>query len=185
MAISLEKGQRIDIGLSKVRVGLGWDANPADTGSEFDLDASAFMLNGKRKIPQEGFFVFYNNPCSPDGAVSSSGDDRTGRSSEGDDETLTVDLTKISREVQEIVFVATIHDAESRKQNFGQVPNSYIRIYDAMTNEEICKYELGEDFSVETGVEFGRLYMKDGRWRFEATGTGYKGGLETFLGKYA
>lgn len=183
MAINLQKGQRIDIGLSRVGVGLGWD--PSDSsGTEFDLDASAFMLNDKRKIPNEGSFVFYNNPSSPNGAVQSSGDDRTGGNSSGDDETLLVDLTKVVPEIQEIVFVATIHEAESRRQNFGQVRNSFIRIYDAVTNEEICKYELGEDFSIETGIEFGRLYRREGKWRFEAIGVGCKGGFMELVGKF-
>lgn len=184
MAINLQKGQRIDIGLSKVSVGLGWDSNASGGGAAFDLDLSAFMVNKNLKVPSEGYFVFYNNPLSPDGAVASSGDDQTGESSAGDDETLIVDLAKVSPEVDSIVFVATIHDAETRKQNFGQVRNSYIRICNALNSEEICKYELSEDFSIETGVEFGRLYKKEGRWRFEASGIGCKDGLESLLNKY-
>jgi tellurium resistance protein TerD len=183
MAINLTKGQRIEIGLSKVGVGLGWDPNEG-TGFDFDLDASAFMLGAKNKLPQDEFFVFYNNPKSPDGAVESSGDDTTGGSSDGDDETLTVDLAKVSSEIQEIVFTVTIHDYEARHQNFGQVRNSFIRIYNAQTNEEIAKYELDEDFSVETAVEFGRLYKRSGEWKFEAMGIGYIGGLQYFVDKY-
>ncbi|MBQ7585036.1 MAG: TerD family protein [Desulfovibrionaceae bacterium] len=183
--LSLIKGQRIEVGLEKVCVGLGWDPNLGD-GYEFDLDASAFMLNANRKLPQDEYFVFYNNMKSPDGAVMSSGDDQTGgRSDEGDDETLTVDLAKVSPDVQEILFTATIHKAEERKQNFGQVHNAYIRIYDAVTNEEIAKYDLDEDFSVETAIEFGRLYRRNGLWKFEAIGIGYKGGLQFFVDKYA
>ena len=163
MAINLTKGQRIEIGLSKVGVGLGWDPNEG-TGYDFDLDASAFMLGENKKLPKEEFFVFYNNPKSPDGAVESSGDDTTGGSSDGDDETLTVDMAKVDPRVQEIVFTVTIHDYETRKQNFGQVRNSFIRIYNAQTNEEIAKYELDEDFSIETAVEFGRLYKRNGEW---------------------
>lgn len=183
MAINLQKGQRLDIGLLKVGVGLGWDPNEG-TGSEFDLDASAFMLGANRKIPSESYFVFYNNPVSPDNAVESSGDDTTGGSSDGDDETLTIDLSKVDTQIQEMVFTVTIHDYETRKQNFGQVRNSFIRIYNAQTGEEIAKYELEEDFSVETAVEFGRLYRKDGVWKFEAMGIGYRGGLQTFVDKY-
>ena len=156
MAINLTKGQRIEIGLSKVGIGLGWDPNEG-TGFDFDLDASAFMLGENKKIPKDEFFVFYNNPLSPDQAVESSGDDTTGGSSDGDDETLTVDLSKVDPKIQEIIFTVTIHDFEARRQNFGQVRNSFIRIYNAQTNEEIDKYELDEDFSVETAVEFGRL----------------------------
>jgi tellurium resistance protein TerD len=183
MAINLVKGQRIEIGLSKVGVGLGWDPNEG-TGFDFDLDASAFMLGENKKLPADEFFVFYNNPRSPDGAVESSGDDTTGGNSDGDDETLTVDLTKVDAKIQEIVFTVTIHDYEVRKQNFGQVRNSFIRIYNAQTSEEIAKYELDEDFSVETAVEFGRLYKKGREWKFEAMGIGYKGGLHYFVDKY-
>ncbi len=185
MAINLQKGQRIEIGLQKVGVGLGWDPNES-TGYDFDLDASAFMLGENKKLPADEFFVFYNNQKSPDGAVESSGDDLTGGSSDGgDDETLTVDLSKVDPRVTEILFTATIHDAENRRQNFGQVRNSYIRIYNAITNEEIAKYDLDEDFSIETAVEFGRLYRRNGEWKFEAIGNGYKGGLEHFVNKYA
>lgn len=185
MAINLQKGQRIEIGLKKVGVGLGWDPNES-TGYDFDLDASAFMLGENKKLPADEFFVFYNNQKSPDGAVESSGDDLTGGNSDGgDDETLTVDLSKVDPRVNEILFTATIHDAENRRQNFGQVRNSYIRIYNALTDEEIAKYDLDEDFSVETAVEFGRLYRRNGEWKFEAIGNGFKGGLEYFVNKYA
>jgi tellurium resistance protein TerD len=183
MAINLTKGQRIEIGLSKVGIGLGWDPNEG-TGFDFDLDASAFMLGENKKIPKDEFFVFYNNPLSPDNAVESSGDDTTGGSSDGDDETLTVDLSKVDPKIAEIIFTVTIHEYEARRQNFGQVRNSFIRIYNAQTNEEIAKYELDEDFSVETAVEFGRLYKKGGEWKFEAMGIGYKGGLDYFVKKY-
>lgn len=183
--INLQKGQRIEIGLSKVGVGLGWDPNES-TGFDFDLDASAFMLGGNKKLPQDEYFVFYNNQKSPDGAVESSGDDLTGGNSDGgDDETLTVDLTKVDSRIEEIIFTVTIHDAIARKQNFGQVHNSYIRIYNAATNEEIARYDLDEDFSIETAVEFGRLYKRGSEWKFEALGIGYKGGLQYFVDKYA
>ncbi|QIU92794.1 TerD family protein [Bacteroides faecium] len=182
--INLQKGQRIEIGLSKVRVGLGWDPNQS-TGYDFDLDASAFMLNERKKLPTDDFFVFYNNPVSPDKAVESSGDDLTGgNSADGDDEILTIDLQKVDTLIQEIIFTVTIHEAEQRKQNFGQVHNSYIRIYNANTDEEIARYDLDEDFSVETAVEFGRLYRRGGEWKFEALGVGYKGGLQYFVDKY-
>ena len=182
--INLQKGQRIEIGLSKVGVGLGWDPNQS-TGYDFDLDASAFMLGENGKLPQDEFFVFYNNPLSPDQAVESSGDDMTGGNSDGgDDETLSVDLTKIDARIKEIIFTVTIHKAEERRQNFGQVLNSYIRIYNAVSDEEIARYDLDEDFSVETAVEFGRLYKRNGEWKFEAVGQGYKGGLQFFVDKY-
>ena len=184
MAINLEKGQRINIGLEKVGVGLGWDPNES-TGFDFDLDASAFMLGENGKLPLDEFFVFYNNLVSPDGAVESSGDAQTGGNSDGgDDETLSVDLAKVDPRIKEIIFTATIHKAAERRQNFGQVRNSYIRIYNALTNEEIAKYDLDEDFSVETAIEFGRLYRRNGEWKFEAIGNGFKGGLQYFVDKY-
>lgn len=184
--INLEKGQHInmDKGLSLVGVGLGWDPNEG-TGYDFDLDASAFMLGSNGKIPAEEWFVFYNNPKSPDESVESTGDDTTGGNSDGgDDETLNVDLTKVSGQIQEIVFTATIYKAEERRQNFGQVRNSYIRIYDAKNNTEIARYDLDEDFSVETAVEFGRLYRRNGEWKFEAIGNGNKGGLQSLVNKF-
>lgn len=185
--INLEKGQRIsmDKSLSLVGVGLGWDPNEG-SGYDFDLDASAFMLGSKGKIPADEYFVFYNNPKSPDGSVESTGDDTTGRNSDGgDDETLNVDLTKVDPQIQEIIFTATIYKAAERRQNFGQVRNSYIRIYDAKTNTEIARYDLDEDFSIETAVEFGRLYRYNGEWKFEAIGNGSKGGMESLVNKYA
>ena len=183
MAINLQKGQRVELGLQKAGIGLGWDPNEG-TGYDFDLDASAFMVNEQRKIPNEKYFVFYNNQKSPCGSVESEGDDLTGGNSDGDDETLNVEFSKIDPQISEIIIVVTIHDHENRKQNFGQVRNSFIRIYDSSTDEEICKYELDEDFSIESAVEFGRLYKKDGGWRFEAVGVGYTGGLQHFVEKY-
>lgn len=183
--INLEKGQRINLdkGLSLVGVGLGWDPNEG-TGYDFDLDASAFMLGGNGRIPADEWFVFYNNQKSPDGSVESTGDDLTGGNSDGDDETINVDLTKVDPRIQEIVFTATIYKAEERRQNFGQVRNSYIRIYDAARGEEIARYDLDEDFSVETAVEFGRLYLNNGIWKFEAIGNGSRGGLQALVNKY-
>lgn len=184
MAINLQKGQKIDIGLSNISVGLGWNPNEG-TGGAFDLDASAFMIDANRLIPLEGYFVFYGNTTSPDEALHHSGDDPTGgNSAGGDDEIIKIDLTKVNRDIKEILFVVTIHEATGRRQNFGQVRDSYIRIVNDANGEEIAKYELGEDFSIETGVEFGRLYSRDGKWRFEASGIGYKEELAYFLSKY-
>lgn len=192
MALNLVKGQRVDIGLQKLAIGLGWDPNSNASSEDYDLDASAFMLTANNRVPTEAFFVFYGselkntegNSVSPDGAVSSSGDDRTGGKSDGDDETLMVDLGRLDPRIEQIVFTVTIYDAEVRKQNFGQVRNSFIRIYNAINDEELCKYELAEDFSIETAIEFGRLYKRNGAWKFEAMGAATTGGLDTFVKKY-
>ena len=182
MAINLVKGQRVDIGLQKLGVGLGWD--PAKSGQDYDLDASAFLLGSNGKVIAEEYFVYYGNQKSPDGAVASSGDDTTGGNSDGDDETLTVNLSQLNPAIEQIIFCVTIYEAKERNQNFGQVRNSFIRIYNEQTNEELCKYELDEDFSVETAVEFGRLYKRGGSWRFEAMGLASTGGLQGYLDKY-
>lgn len=188
MAINLKKGDRISLakeapGLSQAKVGLGWDVNRTDTGEQFDLDVSVFMLGENSKIPDERYFVFYNNLQSLDGSVKSLGDSRTGEGT-GDDEDITVELTKVNAAIQEMLFVVTIHEAETRRQNFGQVRNAYIRIYDAATQNEVARYDLDEDFSRETAVEFGRLYLKDGEWRFQAVGEGYNSGLAGFVEQY-
>lgn len=184
MAINLQKGQKIDIGLSRLSVGLGWNPNEG-TGAAFDLDASAFMINGNRLIPAEEYFIFYGNSDSPDGALHHTGDDPTGgNSADGDDEVIQVDLSKVEGSIEEILFVVTIHESEQRRQNFGQVRNSYIRIVDDTNGQEVAKYELGEDFSIETAVEFGRLYQRNGAWKFEASGIGYKQDLAYFVSKY-
>lgn len=184
MAINLQKGQKIDIGLSKISVGLGWNPNEG-SGKAFDLDASCFMLNKGRLIPAEGYFVFFNNTNSDDGSTRHTGDDPTGgNSAGGDDETITVDLSKVNPDIEELLFVVTIHESSERKQNFGQVRESYIRLVDDSTGLEIAKYELGEDFSIETAVEFGRIYRRDGKWKFEASGIGYKQDLSFFVNKY-
>jgi len=184
MAINLQKGQKIDIGLSKLTIGLGWTPNEG-TGFDFDLDASAFMLNEKRMIPSESNFIFYGNTNSPDSSLRHTGDDPTGGNSDvGDDESIEVDLSLVDRQINEILFVVTIHDATNRKQNFGQVRNSYIRIVDENNGIEVAKYELDEDFSIETAVEFGRLYKREGKWKFEASGIGYKEDLAFFVSKY-
>ncbi|WP_265428119.1 TerD family protein [Chryseobacterium sp. YIM B08800] len=184
MAINLQKGQKIELGLTKMTIGLGWDPNEG-TGHAFDLDASAIMIDADRKLVGDEYFVFYNNLNSPDGALQHTGDDPDGKSSDGDDdEAIIIDLEKVDSRVEEILFVVTIEDFERRKQNFGMVRNSYIRIVDNNSHQEIAKYELDEDFSIETGVEFGRLYKRNGSWKFEASGIGYRADLGFFLEKY-
>jgi tellurium resistance protein TerD len=183
MAINLQKGQREQLNAPKFMIGLGWDTNSTSTGNSFDLDASIFMLGDNKKLIADEFFVFYNNTKSPDNAVEHTGDNRTG-DGDGDDETIKIDLTVIDPRVTELCVVVTIHDAEARRQNFGQVRNSFIRVYNPDNNEQILKYELDEDFSIETAVEFGRIYKRDGKWKFEAVGMGMRGGLQDFLNRY-
>lgn len=182
MAINLQKGQRETLNAPKFTIGLGWDTNESSTGADFDLDASVFIMGDNRKILADEFFVFYNNLKSPDEAVEHTGDNLTG-DGDGDDETINVDLSKIDSRATEICIVVTIHDADARKQNFGQVRNSFVRIVDS-TGTELVKYELEEDFSIETAVEFGRIYKKDNQWKFEAVGVGQRGGLQEYLNKY-
>ncbi|MCF8428324.1 MAG: TerD family protein [Bacteroidia bacterium] len=183
MAINLQKGQREVLNAPKFTIGLGWDTNNSSSGNGFDLDASVFILGENKKLVSDGHFVFYNNLTSPDNSVEHTGDNRTG-DGDGDDEQIKVDLSKIGAEVSEICVVVTIHEAEIRKQNFGQVRNSFVRVIDN-NNQEILKYELEEDFSIETAVEFGRIYKRNGEWKFEAVGMGMKGGLEDYLSKYS
>ena len=183
MAINLQKGQRESINAPKFTVGLGWDTNSSTTGTDFDLDASVFILGENKKLLSDSHLVFYNNLKSPNEAVVHTGDNRTG-AGDGDDEQILVDLSKIEPNAADICIVVTIHEAAQRGQNFGQVRNSFIRIFDPVTNQEMLKYELEEDFSIETAVEFGRIYKRNGEWKFEAVGMGMKGGLEDYLNKY-
>lgn len=183
MSISLTKGQKINLSkdgasLSSIIIGLGWDVNKYSGGYDFDLDASAFLCGANGKVRKEEDFVFYGNKTSENNAVCHSGDDRTGGSSdEGDDEQITVDLTKIPKGVEKIAFTATIYDAVKRNQNFGQVSNAYIRVVDATTNTELVRYDLGEDFSVETAIVAGEVYKNGNDWKFNAVGSGFSGGL--------
>lgn len=183
MAINLQKGQRGPINAPKFVIGLGWDTNNSSTGTGFDLDASVFILDENKKLLSDEYLVFYNNAKSPDGAVEHTGDNLTG-AGEGDDEQIKVDLSMIDAKVSEICIVVTIHEAATRRQNFGQVRNSFIRIFDGSSNTEILKYELEEDFSIETAIEFGRIYKRNNEWKFEAVGVGMKGGLNDYLTKY-
>ena len=185
MAVNLSKGQRVslDKSVTMAKIGLGWDTNRYDGGQDFDLDACVFLLGANGKVLKDEDFIFYNNLSARNGAVVHTGDNRTGEG-EGDDESIHIDLTKIDPRATQIVFVVTIHKADERRQNFGQVHNSFIRVYNTATGEEILKYELEEDFSVETAVEFGRIYKRNGAWKFEAIGVGQKGGLAEYLNKY-
>ncbi len=188
MPINLAKGQKVDLtkgnpGLKNIMVGLGWDVNSFDSGSDFDLDAAAFMCAASGKCPTEKEFVFYGNLEHASGSVKHMGDNLTGEG-EGDDEQIQIDLGKIPANIEKIAFTVTIYDAETRHQNFGQVSNSFIRIVDSATNTELIRYDLGEDFSIETAVVVGELYKNNGEWKFNAIGSGFQGGLAALCGHY-
>ena len=179
--ISLFKGQKVDLtkgnpGLSKILVGLGWDTKKYDGGYDFDLDAAAFLLGKGGKVQSDSDFVFYNNLKHSSGAVQHMGDNLTG-AGDGDDEQIRVDLSKIPANIDKVAFTVTIHEADTRKQNFGQVSNAFIRIVDEASGKELIHYDLGEDFSIETAVVVGELYRNSGEWKFNAVGSGFKGGL--------
>ena len=190
MSISLKKGERVSLekvapGLEAVLVGLGWNINKTDSGSDFDLDVSVFMLGSNEKIVSDKHFIFYNNAKSPDpsASVEYMGDNRTG-AGEGDDEVVLVNLTKVPDDVQKLVFTVTIYEADKRSQNFGQVDNAYVRLVDVKTKKEVLRYDLAEDYSIETALIMAELYRKDGTWRMSAIGSGYQGGLEALLNRY-
>lgn len=181
MAVSLSKGQKVDLtktnpGMTKVVVGLGWDVNKYDGGNDFDLDSSVFLLGENGKVASESDFVFYNNTTGGGGSVVHTGDNRTGEGA-GDDEQVKVNLANVPANVQRISFTITIHDGEARNQNFGQVSNAYVRILNEDSGEELIRYDLGEDFSIETALVVGELYRHNGEWKFSAIGSGYQGGL--------
>ncbi|WP_319423288.1 TerD family protein [Pleurocapsa sp. FMAR1] len=190
MAVNLSKGQRISLekvapGLSEIFVGLGWDTNITDTGNDFDIDASVFLVNSNEKLISDNHFIFYNNLASPDAnkSVEHLGDNRTG-AGEGDDEVVKVKLKQVPEDINKIVMTVTIHEAEKRQQNFGQVQNAFVRVVNAENQEEVIRYDLSEDFSVETALIMAELYRKDGEWRVNAVGAGYQGGLEALLNRY-
>ena len=188
MPVNLSKGQKVSLtkgnpGLKKIVVGLGWDINAFDSGTDFDLDASAFMTGANGKCPSDQEFVFYGNLEHPSGSVKHLGDNRTGEG-EGDDEQIKVDLSLVPANITKIVFAATIYESDVRRQNFGQVNNSYIRIYDETNGNELVRYDLGEDYSIETAVIFGELYKHDNEWKFNAIGSGYQGGLAAICASF-
>ena len=188
MPISLKKGQKVSLskdnpGLSRVVVGLGWDVNAFDTGGDFDLDTAAFLLGDNGKVTRAEDFVFYGNLRHPSGAVEHLGDNLTGRG-DGDDEQIKIDLGRVPETITRIAFTVTIYEADERRQNFGQVANAFIRIVDEAKGEEILRYDLGEDFSIETAAVFGELYRHNGEWKFNAIGSGYQGGLAALCANY-
>ncbi len=180
MAISLQKGGNVNLskeapGLKKLTVGLGWDPRATD-GTEFDLDGRAYLLNSSGKVRSDADFIFYNNAKSADGSIVHTGDNRSG-AGDGDDESVNLDLDRIPADVDKIVFAVTIHDADSRKQSFGQVSKAYMRCINADGQKEIARFDLSEDGSTETAMIFGEVYRSGAEWKFRAVGQGFKGGL--------
>lgn len=187
MAISLTKGGNVNLSkeapsLTNMTVGLGWNPRATD-GQAFDLDAVAFLVNDTGKVRADSDFIFFNNLKSSDGAVEHTGDNRTGEG-DGDDETIKVDLTRLLADVSKVIFCAVIYDGQSRKQNFGQVSNAYIRIVNANGGSEVARYDLSEDSSTETAMVFGELYRHNGEWKFRAVGQGFAGGLGPLAASY-
>lgn len=190
MGVNLSKGQRVslDKNMTHALIGLGWDVNQYDGGSDFDLDASAFMLGANGKVRKDEDFIFYGNLQSQDGAIRHTGDNLTGEG-EGDDETLFIDFTKIPADVEKIAITVTIYEAQQRNQNFGQVSNAYVRVAkiadenDTVGVEEL-RFDLAEEFSIETALVVCEIYRKDGGWKFNAVGSGYQGGLEALCKNY-
>lgn len=188
MPINLTKGQKVDLtkgnpGLKNVMVGLGWDVNAFDSGADFDLDAAAFMLGADGKCPSDKEFIFYGNLSHSSQAVMHQGDNLTG-AGDGDDEQILVDLAKVPANIEKIAFTVTIYEAETRNQNFGQVSNSFIRLVDNSNGTELIRYDLGEDFSIETAIVVGELYRNNGEWKFNAIGSGFQGGLAALCGHF-
>lgn len=187
MAISLQKGGNVNLSkeaptMTKMVIGLGWNARATD-GSAFDLDASAFLLQESNKVSSDAGFIFYNQKTSACGGVTHQGDNTTGEG-DGDDEVIKIDPAKLPADIQKVAFAVTIHDAESRRQNFGMVSNAYIRILDESNGQEIARYDLSEDASVETAMTFGELYRHNGEWKFKAIGQGFQGGLAPLARNY-
>jgi tellurium resistance protein TerD len=187
MGISLSKGGNLSLSktdptLKNIIVGLGWDARPT-AGADFDLDASAFMVKEDGKVRSDADFIFYNQLRSSCGSVEHTGDNKTG-SGEGDDESLVILLDKVPADIQRIVFTVTIHDAEARRQNFGQVSNAFIRLVNKDSNNEVARFDLSEDASVETAMVFGEIYKHGSEWKFKAVGQGYAGGLGALARQY-
>lgn len=187
MSVSLSKGGNVslsksDPSMKNVLVGLGWDVRTTD-GQDFDLDASAFLLSETGKVRSDSDFIFYNNLKSADGSVTHTGDNRTGEG-DGDDESLIIKLNMIPANVAKIVFVVTIHDAQMRRQSFGQVSGAFIRLVNNDSQLEVARYDLTEDASSETAMLFGELYRHNGEWKFRAVGQGYAGGLSSVCAQY-
>ena len=188
MPVNLQKGQKVSLtkenpGLNNVLVGIGWDVNRFDTGGDFDLDSAAFMLTDTGRVSSQDDFIFFGNLAHPSGSVRHMGDNLTGVG-DGDDEQIKIELSKVPVNISRIAFTVTIYDADSRHQNFGQVSNAYVRIMDESTGAELLRYDLGEDFSIETAAVFGELYKNGAEWKFNAIGSGYQGGLAALCNNF-
>ncbi|MGE1154089.1 TerD family protein [Pseudomonas sp. ICMP 460] len=187
MALTLQKGGNLSLSktdptLTKILIGLGWDPRATD-GTEFDLDASAFLLGANGKVRGDADFIFYNQLKSADGSIEHTGDNRTG-AGDGDDEVLKIDLSRVPADIDRVAFTVTIHDADARKQNFGQVGGSFIRVVNEVSGAEIVRYDLAEDASTETAMIFAELYRNNGEWKFRAVGSGFAGGLKALANSY-
>nr|WP_314228883.1 TerD family protein [uncultured Kingella sp.] len=187
MAVSLSKGQNVSLSktdplLKHILIGLGWDARSSD-GQDFDLDASVFMTADNGKVPSDDYFVFYNQLKSPCGSVQHTGDNLTG-DGDGDDESIIVELEKVPANIKSLFITVTIHDAETRRQNFGQVSNAFVRLVNHETGQEVLRFDLSEDYSTETAMVFGEVYRHNGDWKFRAIGQGYAGGLLALCNQY-
>lgn len=186
MSVSLQKGQKVELtkgnpSLNKIMIGLGWDVNTL--GGDFDLDASAFMLDSTGKCKNEKDFIYFGNLQASNGSIIHTGDNLTGEG-DGDDEVIKIDISKIDTSIEKVVFTITIYDAKTRNQNFGQVTNAFIRVVDESSNTEVIRYDLSEDFSIETSVIVGEMYRHNGEWKFNAMGNGVKGEISELCRQY-
>lgn len=188
MAITLKKGQKIDLtkgnpSLRNLKLGLGWDINSFDSGYDYDLDVSIFMVGKSGRVERDEDFIFYNNLKHISGSIEHLGDNRTGEG-DGDDEEILVALDKIPNHIERIAVTVTIYEAQKRRQNFGQVNNSYVRVLNSDNEQEVLRYDLGEEFSIETAITVCEIYRHNGEWKFSAVGSGFEGGLESLCKNY-
>lgn len=188
MAITLKKGQKIDLtkgnpGLKNIKLGLGWDTNAYDSGYDYDLDVSVFMVGKSGRVERDEDFIFYNNLKHVSESVEHLGDNRTGEG-DGDDEEILVSLPIIPKHIERIAVTVTIYEAAERRQNFGQVSNSYVRVINSDDDQEVLRYDLGEEFSIETAITVCEIYRHNGEWKFSAVGAGFEGGLEALCKNY-
>ncbi|MEG0134180.1 MAG: TerD family protein [Romboutsia sp.] len=188
MAITLKKGQKIDLtkgnpSLKNLKLGLGWDINSFDSNYDYDLDVSVFMVGKSGRVERDDDFIFYNNLKHISGSIEHLGDNRTGEG-DGDDEEILMSLDKIPNHIEKVAITVTIHEAQERRQNFGQVNNSYVRVLNSDNEQDVLRYDLGEEFSIETAITVCEIYRYNGEWKFSAVGSGFEGGLEALCKNY-